>query len=123
MRPVETLLFWVFFGGAAFALSAVLVAIIGRSGLRLAVIAVLGLVLAGLFFLTAFLQAPTDTYPEGCSDCSEWLGRYWEPGFVLWIIIVNLFAWSIGMMAGALAHPWARKQIRRLSMRDPLRPS
>jgi hypothetical protein len=111
---VETLLFWVFFGGAAFAVSAVLVALIGRSGVRLAPVAVLGLVLAGLFFLTAFLQAPTDTSPEGCSDCSEWLGRWWEPSFVLWIITVNLFAWSIGM-AGALAHPWARKQIGRLS--------
>jgi hypothetical protein len=94
---------------------AVLVALIGRSGVRLAPVAVLGLVLAGLFFLTTFLQAPTDTSPEGCSDCSEWLGRWWEPGFVLWIITVNLFAWSIGMMAGALAHPWARKQIGRLS--------
>jgi hypothetical protein len=116
-RAMEALLALAYFGGAALLVSGVLVALVGRTALRLALVAVLGLALAGLFFLWAFLEAPTDTSPEGCSDCSEWLGRWWEPGFVLWIITVNLFAWSIGMMAGALAHPWARRQGGRLPAR------
>jgi uncharacterized membrane protein len=110
-RAMETLLGLLYFGGAALLVSGILVALVGRTGVRLALVAGLGLVLAGAFFLWAFLEAATDTSPEDCSDCSEWLGRWWEPGFVLWIITVNLFAWSIGMMAGALAHPWARRLV------------
>ncbi len=110
---MDALIFLAYFGGAAFVIAALLVALGGRTPWRLFLVAVLGFVLAGLILLLAFLQAPTDTPPEGCSDCTYWLGRYWEPGFVLWIITVNLFAWSIGIAVGGLAHPWTRRQIRR----------
>ena len=86
----------------------------GRSPRRLALIAALSLALAGLVFLAALLDAPSGEPPEACSDCTLWLGRFWEPVFVIWIIIANLFAWSIGMAAGALMHPWTQRQLRYL---------
>jgi hypothetical protein len=104
----------VYFGGVAILISTLLVAVVGRSPGRLALIAVLGLVLAGLVFFAAYLSAPTDNRPEGCSDCTEWLGRYWEPVFVFWIITINLVAWMIGMVLGGLAHPWASRQLGRV---------
>lgn len=86
----------VFFGGAGLVLGFLAGRFVarGRYVMALAVLAAVG------FLLWQYLAAPTDAAPEGCSDCGEYLGRWWEPGLVLIVLFFNLLAWSVGASAG-----------------------
>jgi hypothetical protein len=87
---------FVFFGGGGLVFGFI-VGLLVSSG-RLAA----GLVFtaAVAFVLWAYFSAPTDEPPEGCSDCGEWLGRWWEPGVVGIVLIFNLLACGAGAFLG-----------------------
>jgi hypothetical protein len=88
-------------GVLAFALALVLAyALRPTSPLRVTLFLAGGFAVAGALFLWGFVSAPTDGYPEGCSDCSEWLGRYWEPGLVIFFSLLNLAGWFVGSLTG-----------------------
>ncbi len=70
---------------------------------RLALFVLVGLLVPAVLFSAAYLSAPTDDYPEGCSDCTEWLGRYWEPGYVIFWSFLNLGGWFLGAVIGLAA--------------------
>ena len=74
-----------------------------------------GVCLAIAWSLIAYFSAnPADKRPD-CSDCSVYLGRWWEPGLVLFIVGANLVAWIIGVLVGAairsLRQPRARGSV------------
>jgi hypothetical protein len=86
----------VFFGGGGLVFGFVL-ALVVRSA---AVAAALVFAAAVAFVLWAYFSAPTDEPPEGCSDCGEWLGRWWEPGLVGIVLIFNLLVCGVAAFLG-----------------------
>jgi hypothetical protein len=58
--------------------------------------------LALIWLLVAYVAAPpaSDKSP-GCNECYVYLGRWWEPGFAVFIIGLNLVAWWIGGLIGS----------------------
>ncbi len=88
-------------GGGAFVVALVIGFAFGTTGGRLSLVAALGVVLAVALFVMAAVSAP-DERPERCSDCSEWLGGWWEPVLVITLLLINLLAWMIGATVGSL---------------------
>ena len=59
---------------------------------------------AGLAWLVVgyFMATPSDQRPD-CSDCYVYLGRWWEPGFAVFIIGLTFVAWMFGVLVGSAA--------------------
>jgi hypothetical protein len=90
------------FGGIAGAIALVLALAAGTSWRRSTGLVLLGLSLALAWLLFAYSQAtPEDEPRPNCSDCGVYLGRWWEPTFVLFILGTNLVAWTIGVLMGS----------------------
>lgn len=90
-----------YLGGVAGAAGFVVALGTGRTRRRIAVLITLGAVLAFSWLLVVYFSAaPADESPH-CSDCYVYLGRWWEPGFALFIIGANLAAWLAGVLLGA----------------------
>ena len=90
-----------YFGGVAGLAAFLLSLAAGRTGRRVGLLVLLGIGLAAAWILLAYFSAnPSDQRPA-CSDCGVYLGRWWEPGFVLFIVGANLVAWIVGVLVGA----------------------
>lgn len=51
--------------------------------------------------LWAYFAAPPSSAPyNGCSDCENYLGRWWEPNFVIFLVVVGYLFWLFGVGAG-----------------------
>lgn len=109
----------VWFGGPA--LAGMLLALVARFSWRRAYIPlVLGVVLAVVFVLVVYLRAPVDYAHDrsGCSDCGEYLGRWWEPGLVVFVVFVAYVCWSLGVFGGlVLRTAFVRVRTHRLTAR------
>ena len=75
--------------------------LLARNIRRLAAVAGAGLVLAAVFVV--YLRSPTAHAPRGCSDCGLYLGRWWEPGVILVVVVFGLAGWLGGAGVGAIA--------------------
>lgn len=79
--------------------------------------ALTGLVLAVGFVVLAYYQSPPSGAPyNGCSDCGNFLGRFWEPQFVLFLAVIGYCVWLLGVGAGIGATATldaARRALRR----------
>jgi hypothetical protein len=89
------------FGGIAGSIAFVLALAVGTSWRRSTGLVLLGLSLSVAWLLFAYSQATPEDEPPNCSDCGIYLGRWWEPGFVLFILGTNLIAWTIGVLLGS----------------------
>jgi hypothetical protein len=90
-----------YFGGVAGLAALLLSLAAGRTRRRVGLLGLLGIGLAVAWILLAYVSAnPSDQRPD-CSDCRVYLGRWWEPGFVLLIVGANLVAWIAGVLVGA----------------------
>lgn len=71
---------------------------------RVRLLIAVGLVLALGLVLVVYLRAPIDYAHDrsGCSDCVEYLGRWWEPALVVFIAVVGYVFWSLGIAVGLL---------------------
>jgi hypothetical protein len=110
-------LFLLVFGPGAFLIALTLALVFRPQPWLVLVLAAGGPVLAGLWFIVAFLTAPTEKPPgDSCADCSITYGRWWEFGFFVLILLVNVIAWWLGALVGSA--------IRWLAQRsDSTRPS
>jgi hypothetical protein len=70
-----------------------------RHGLLLA--GLVGLAIAASLYWLAWLSSPT-TPQQGESDAEMFLGRWWEPRWVSFLLEIGLVGWGIGMLAGRL---------------------
>ena len=88
---------------APFALATVLSVAWPRTGRRWRGLFGLGIMLAVAFVLYVYLSAPPDQSHDNdqCNHCQQFLGRWWEPVFVVWLVVVGYFAWSVGIALGA----------------------
>ncbi len=72
---------------------------------RLRTLLAFGLVVAIAVFFAAFLTAPPDyRHSQGDSDGEMFWGRWWEPTFVLFLVVVGALCWTCGTAAGLLVH-------------------
>ncbi len=67
---------------------------------RYAILVGLGVAAAVVFLVVSYLTAPTSN-PEDCSDCGEYLGRWWEAGFAVFFLSLLLVTWAVGLAFGA----------------------
>ena len=90
--------------GVPFLAALLLGGLVGWGPLRLLMLLGVGVLLAAGFVLYAYLSAPVDAYHDtsGCEHCQQFLGRYWEPVFVVFLVVIAYFAWAAGMGIGAL---------------------
>jgi hypothetical protein len=66
---------------------------------RTRAVALLGLAVVAGFLLWAYLDAPTTS--QGCSDCRELLGRWWQPNVAGFLALCGYVAWLAGTGLGA----------------------
>ena len=60
-----------------------------------------GLVLAIGYVVLAYSQSPPSSAPyNGCSDCGNYLGRWWEPQFTIVLAVIGYGLWLLGVGAG-----------------------
>jgi len=89
------------FAAIAGVIALVLAATLGGTWRRAAALLLLGVGLGLALLVAAYLTAnPSDQRP-GCHDCYVYLGRWWEPGFVVFIIGVALIPWVLGVLVGS----------------------
>ncbi len=90
-----------YLGGVAGLAASLLSLAVSRTRRRVGLLVVLGIALAVAWILVAYFSAnPSDQRPD-CSDCGVYLGRWWEPGLLLFIVAANLVAWITGVLVGA----------------------
>jgi hypothetical protein len=65
---------------------------------RTRAVALLGLAMVAGFILWAYLDAPTTA--DGCSDCRELFGRWWQPSVATFLAVCGYAAWLAGTGAG-----------------------
>jgi hypothetical protein len=87
--------------GTPFIVGALVGAAFARAYWSTAAAAALGLGLGFGLVLWAYYSAPLRSAPyNGCSDCENYLGRWWEPNFVIFLVVVGYFFWLLGIGAG-----------------------
>src|SRR5438270_11777928 len=90
--------------GGPFLLGAVLGAVFARARWRVFALIALGALLGVLLLVYAYLSAPPNySQSNGCSDCEEYLGRWWEPVFVFYLAAIGYVLYLLGFGVGALA--------------------
>jgi hypothetical protein len=63
----------------------------------------LGLVLGFAIVLVAYLTSARDyAHSNGCSECELFLGRWWEPQFVVFVVAIGYVLYLVGIGVGAL---------------------
>jgi hypothetical protein len=96
------LLAFLLLGGAGGLVALVTALLVGGTTKRLVFLVALGASLAFTLLAIAYLSAPTASEQRpGCSDCYVYWGRWWEPGFVLFIVAANFVAWLVGASVGS----------------------
>jgi hypothetical protein len=64
-------------------------------------VAVAGLVLAVGFVVSQYYLSPLSSAPyNGCSNCGNYLGRFWEPQLTIFLAIIGYGLWLLGVGAG-----------------------
>jgi predicted outer membrane lipoprotein len=68
---------------------------------RFRVVLILGVVLAAAFVVVVYLRAPHDyAHSQGDEDGEMFLGRWWEPTFIAFVVLVGYALWAIGAGLG-----------------------
>jgi hypothetical protein len=96
------------------ALVALLLAVIvATNGRRTVAVIAVGVALGIGYFLLAYFAAPVDyAHSQGCSDCEEFLGRWWEPKFQGYLDGIGFFGWLLGVGIGASLRQFLRDNER-----------
>ena len=85
--------------GLPFVVALVLTVAVGSTKRRRRRVALAGLLLAVAWLVVGYLASPTE--PGHCSDCREFLGRWWEPELALFFDGLAFAAWLAGVGLGA----------------------
>jgi hypothetical protein len=74
---------------------------VGGTWGRTVALLLLGLALGLALLAAAYLTATPADQRHDCSDCYAYLGRWWEPGFAVFVIVLALIAWALGALVGS----------------------
>jgi hypothetical protein len=96
--------------GAPFLVAVLLGTALARDWVRTIVLMGVGLLVGLAFVLYFYYSAPVDYQHDlnGCSDCAEYLGRWWEPGFAFFLVGIGYLSWLVGIGVGALLNALLR---------------
>lgn len=83
---------------------------LGGTWRRSALLLLLGFGLGLALLAAAYFTATPSDQRQDCSDCSVYLGRWWEPGFVVFVIGLALIAWVVGLLVGSGIRVWSRRR-------------
>jgi hypothetical protein len=102
---------------APLALGAVLGAAFARGMLRTYVLVALGLLLGFGFLVFVYLSSPPDYQHSQRTEGRQYLGRWWDPDFVLMLTAISYFLYLVGMGLGAFVRElvwlfWSRSRPR-----------
>ena len=87
---------------------------LGTTARRVASLVALGFALGAGWLAYAYFSAPSESAARNCSDCYLYLGRWWEPGFAVFIVGFSVVCWIIGVAVGWTARLTARRFTSRL---------
>lgn len=76
--------------------------------------AVAGTLLASGFVVWSYYESPPSGAPyDGCSDCGNHLGRWWEPGFTVFLAVSGYGLWLLGVGASVVLDAARRARRKR----------
>lgn len=105
--------------GPPFIVGALIGAAFARGYWSTAAAAALGVGLGFGVVLWAYYSAPLSSAPyNGCSDCGNYLGRWWEPNFVIFFVVIGYFFWLLGIGAGVVIR-WLARTARETAKPSP----
>lgn len=82
---------------------------------RTAALLLLGVGLGLALLVVAYFTATPSDQRQDCSDCYVYLGRWWEPGFALFVIGLALITWALGVLPGSGIRASSRRRSIKLS--------
>jgi hypothetical protein len=89
---------------------------LGSTWRRIALLLLLGFGLGLALLAVAYFTATPSDQRQDCSDCYAYLGRWWEPGFAVFVIGLALIPWVLGLLVGSgIRVSWRRRAIPRQS--------
>jgi hypothetical protein len=62
-----------------------------------------GFALGVAWLVFGYLMAAPSDQRRDCSDCYAYLGRWWEPGFAVFVIGSAFIVWMVGILLGSAA--------------------
>jgi hypothetical protein len=63
--------------------------------------ALAGILLAFGFVVCSYYESPSSPAPyDGCSDCGNYLGHWWEPQVTVFLSAIGYGLWLVGVGAG-----------------------
>ena len=83
---------------------------VGRTWHRRGALVLLGLALGVAWLVVGYFMATPSDQPRDCSDCYVYLGRWWEPGFAVFIAGPTFVAWILGVLLGSAARARTRRR-------------
>jgi hypothetical protein len=95
--------------GSPFIVGALMGAAFARGRWSTVAVAAIGVVLGFGIVLHEYLSSPLSSAPyNGCSDCENYLGRWWQPSWTIPIVLIAYIFWLFGIGAGV----WVRGLVR-----------
>jgi amino acid permease len=83
---------------------------LGGTWRRAALLLLLGFGLGLALLAVAYFAATPSDQRQDCSDCYAYLGRWWEPGFAVFVIGLALISWVLGLLVGSCIHVSLRRR-------------
>ena len=81
-----------------FLLAAVLAFLAGTGWIRTYAVLAFGLLLAFGFVVAVYLGSPPDyQHSQGDEDGKMFLGRWWEPGWIMFVAGIGYVSWIVGV--------------------------
>ncbi len=74
---------------------------LGGTWRRTAALLLLGFGLGLVLLVVAYFTATPSDQRQDCSDCYVYLGRWWEPGFAIFVVGLALIPWVVGVLVGS----------------------
>jgi hypothetical protein len=89
---------------ASFVIGLFLAAVLAKGRHRTPVLLGIGLLAEAVVVLIVYLTAPPDALHDtrGCSNCQQYWGRYWEPGWTFFVVGIGYISYLAGLGLGVV---------------------